>query len=106
MEKRSAAIAMTNMLSNISQIYAPYLYNKSTGPRYLPAMTANTIFVIAAISFATWLRSCLVKENQKLAKAEEVQHEVREDGEKDDEEIMQRGPGGVLRLNPGFRYIL
>lgn len=97
---------MTNMLSNISQIYAPYLYDKKTGPRYIPAMTANTAFVLAAISLATWLRFCLVRENQKLSKVEEAQKQCADGEETNDEEILQKGPGGLLQLNSGFRYIL
>jgi len=30
------------MVGNFAQIYSPYLYEKESGPRYLPAMTANS----------------------------------------------------------------
>ncbi len=93
------------MVGNFAQIYAPYLYDSSTGPRYLPAMTANTVFVFASICFATVLRFCLVRENRKLEGAEAHNAEEATDP-KNQEEIIQQGPGGLLRLNPGFRYTL
>jgi hypothetical protein len=105
MEKRAAALAFTNMVGNFAQIYAPYLYKKTSGPRYLPAMTANTVFIFASICFATVLRFCLVRENRKLAVVEEQDRAVDVD-EKGGEEIVQQGPGGLVRLNPGFRYAL
>jgi hypothetical protein len=42
LEKRAAAIALTNMVGNFAQIYSPYLYPTSSGPRYISAMVANS----------------------------------------------------------------
>jgi hypothetical protein len=123
-EKRAAAIAMTNMIGNFAQIYSPYLYPKTNGPRYLTAMTANSeceilchesattdfiqaIFVFVAICLATLMRFCLVRENAKLAAAETQDAEQDIGQEKDlKQEIVQQEVGGVLVLNPGFRYVL
>ncbi|KAM0818154.1 putative Major facilitator superfamily (MFS) profile domain-containing protein [Seiridium cardinale] len=105
LEKRAAAFAFTNMVGNFAQIYSPYMYNSSTGPRYLPAMTANTVFVFASICCATVLRFCLVRENRKLD-ALETDANVENDDPKARDEIVQKGPGGLLIFNPGFRYAL
>ncbi|KAH8884662.1 major facilitator superfamily transporter [Thozetella sp. PMI_491] len=105
LEKRAASFAFINMVGNFAQIYAPYLYDSKTGPRYLPAMTANTVFVLVSICTATVLRFCLVRENKKLENAEARGAEEAGDP-KDRDEIVQQGPGGILRLNPGFRYTL
>ncbi|KAI1844078.1 hypothetical protein JX266_009751 [Neoarthrinium moseri] len=104
LEKRAAAFAFTNMVGNFAQIYSPYMYDSKSGPRYLPAMTANTIFVFVSIICATILRFCLVRENRKLAAAELDTTETPDP--KNGDEIIQNGPGGVLVLNPGFRYAL
>jgi MFS family permease len=40
-EKRAASIAIVNTVGNIAQIYSPYLYPSSNGPRYLTAMIVN-----------------------------------------------------------------
>jgi hypothetical protein len=92
------------MVGNFAQIYSPYLYNKNTGPQYLPAMIANTVFVFASILCATVLYFCLRWENKKLA-AEEAHNVVNETANEKDE-IIREGPGGLLRLNPGFRYAI
>ncbi|PNY24303.1 transporter [Tolypocladium capitatum] len=105
-EKRSAAFAIANMVGNIAQIYSPYLYNKDQGPRYLPAMIANTVFVFACILVATLLRFCLVRENRKLEAAELEQNAEQHGNPKHGEEIIQSQLGGLLRLSPGFRYTL
>ena len=105
LEKRAASFAFTNMVGNFAQIYSPYMYDTSTGPRYLPAMTANTVFVFTSICFATILRFCLVRENRRLDRAE-GQNVITDSDPKNAEEIVQQGAGGILRLNPGFRSTL
>ncbi|KAG9966194.1 major facilitator superfamily transporter, partial [Aureobasidium melanogenum] len=106
MEKRAAALALTNMVGNFAQIYSPYLYEQKSGPRYLPAMEANTVFVAVSIILATILRFCLVRENRKLEQAEIEQINL-DLGEKSNVEHMEvsevrPAPG----LSPGFRYLL
>lgn len=84
------------------------MYNSKTGPRYLPAMTANTVFVFVSILCATVLRFCLVRENRKLDALDAAGRGGPVDGAplKHADEIVQRGPGGLIVLNPGFRYAL
>ncbi|PWY82926.1 MFS transporter [Aspergillus heteromorphus CBS 117.55] len=104
LEKRAAAFAIANMVGNFAQIYSPYMYNANTGPRYLAAMVANSVFVFASICVATVLRFCLVWENQRLEAAEMAGREAEPDSKPGD--VVQRGPGGVVRLRSGFRYTL
>ncbi|KAI1261479.1 MFS transporter [Xylariaceae sp. FL1019] len=106
LEKRAAAFAIINVVGNLAQIYSPYLYDKKTGPQYLPAMIANTVFVFASISCATVLYYCLRRENKKLEAAEENQPEEYEDNSGKPQDIVQNGPGGTLQLSRGFRYTL
>jgi hypothetical protein len=83
------------------------MYNASLyGPRYIPAMAANTGFVLVAILTATVLRFCLKRENAKLAAIEQASHEEMNRDPKDGEDIVQSGPGGILVLVQGFRYTL
>lgn len=94
------------MVGNFAQIYSPYLYDKKTGPQYLQAMVANTVFVFASICCATILYFCLRRENKKLDAAEVVQNAEQEVVDGKGDEIIMQGVGGLLRLNPGFRYTL
>ncbi|TVY83977.1 putative transporter, partial [Lachnellula suecica] len=106
-EKRAAAIALVNTIGNIAQIYSPYLYPSSDGPRYLTAMICNAAFCVACIIFALGLRWCLKRENGKLQMLE-VQRAAELDGMKATKEeiIDANATGGPLVLNLGFRYAL
>ena len=83
--KRAAALAGINALSNVCQIYAPYMYQgkssirtlialrkqsnespDSYAPRYVVPMIVNAITSLWAIVFATVLRFVLVKLNKKI----------------------------------------
>ncbi|KUJ22567.1 major facilitator superfamily transporter [Mollisia scopiformis] len=107
-EKRAAAIAIVNTVGNIAQIYSPYMYPSSDGPRYLSAMIANAIFCLACIVTTLFLRWCLMRENVKL-EVLEVRDAVGQEGEKEVEameEIVDVGRGGEVVLRRGFRYVL
>jgi hypothetical protein len=65
-------------------------------------MICNTIFVFAGILAATTLRFALVRENAKLEVAQATAEQ--DTNPKHGDEIIQSAPGGLLRLNPGFRY--
>ncbi|KAF8866524.1 MFS transporter [Acephala macrosclerotiorum] len=92
---------------NIAQIYSPYMYPSSDGPRYLSAMIANSIFCLACILTTLFLRWCLQRENAKL-QALEIQNSVQEESKKVaiKEIVDANARGGLLALNPGFRYVL
>jgi len=106
-EKRAAAIAIVNTIGNLAQIYSPYLYPSSNGPRYLIAMIVNSCFCLGCIAATLILRWCLVKENQKLESVE-----IRDTADISNEkagvkEIVDINVvGGQLMLDPGFRYRL
>jgi cyanate permease len=53
MVKRSAAIAITNMLGNLANVYGPYIYPATDGPRYLPggSAVAGLCLVVAGLAF-------------------------------------------------------
>ncbi|KAH8667021.1 MFS transporter [Xylariales sp. PMI_506] len=104
-EKRAVAYALINTIGNTAQIYSPYLYNSNTGPRYIPAMSANTVFVFVSILCASLLRYCLVRENKKLEQAE-TQNQTETGDPKERTGIVQTGPGGTVTFSPGFRYTL
>lgn len=89
------------MVGNIAQVYSPYLYDSSTGPRYLPAMIANSVFTLASIGIATILYFALKRENKKLD-AESAERAVVEESEP-----SKPGAQHVSNIvDPEFRYIL
>ncbi|KID74578.1 MFS transporter prlL [Metarhizium brunneum] len=109
LEKRSAAFAITNMVGNIAQVYSPYLYDKSTGPQYLPAMISNSAFVFGSMVAATALLFCLKWENRKLDEAEAVLDEEprrEDDAPAKSTSIVESRFEGTVKLNRGFRYML
>ncbi|KAH7029794.1 major facilitator superfamily domain-containing protein [Microdochium trichocladiopsis] len=64
--KRAAALALCSGGSNVSSIYAPFLYPESTAPRYLLAMGVNAATAFLSIIVATAVRIVLVRLNRKL----------------------------------------
>jgi len=107
-EKRAAAIALVNTIGNFAQIYSPYMYPKSDGPRYLAAMCCNAAFCALCILATLLLRQCLVHENKKLDALETQQNiEISDAAKPSVEEIVDvAAGGGVVVLNGGFRYRL
>jgi hypothetical protein len=86
------------MLGNSSNIYGSYMYPISDSPRYIPGGTANTIVCLLTAAMAGILRWIHIRENQKLAQAEEAAATA---GHPDVlEDLFQE------RRGPGFRYIL
>lgn len=94
------------MVGNIAQVYSPYMYPKSSGPRYLPAMVANSGFVLASIACCATLYWCLRRENE-LLEAAQMQGHDDDDAASDGSKDGSRGrTGHVAVLDPGFRYML
>lgn len=89
--KRSASIAICNMIGNTASIYGSYMYPKTDGPRYLAggAAVAGVCFAVAVLAFI--LRLVHIRENKKLDKAEQ-------DGVVGDDISGTRGVG--------FRYVI
>lgn len=88
--KRSASIAIVNMIGNTASIYGSYMYDKTTGPQYIPGGSSNAVISFLVGGLAIVLRYLHKWENKKLEKAEN--EENAQDGE------TERGP-------VGFRYI-
>lgn len=97
MVKRSAAIAIANMIGNTASIYGAYMYPSSASPRYMPGGSADTVICLFVAAVAWVLRWVHIRENKKLAAAEE---EVVNGG------ASQGGAAGQERRRPvGFRYV-
>ncbi|KAF4773647.1 major facilitator superfamily transporter [Colletotrichum scovillei] len=100
--KRSACIAIANMIGNTATIYGSYMYPSSTGPQYVPGGSANTAICVLVAILALVLRYLHKWENKKLEKAE-----------LDDAAALAEGGGEKAapvdlkqeRRAAGFRYI-
>jgi MFS family permease len=98
--KRAAALALINTIGNLAQIYAPYLYLKKNGPRYVDAMLANAGFCLMCICATFVLRRLLMTENDVLD-MEEREREV------DGEEVVVEGEiVNEVERELSFRYVL
>lgn len=89
--KRSAAIAVCNMIGNTASIYGSYMYPSSAAPQYVPGGSANAVVSLAVVGLALMLRYIHLRENKKL--------EAGERGEGNEEEE------GIGRRGEGFRYV-
>ncbi|KAK3315600.1 major facilitator superfamily domain-containing protein [Apodospora peruviana] len=93
MVKRSACLAIANMIGNTASIYGSYMYPASAAPQYIPGGSANAVICLLVGSLALGLRFLHIRENKKLEQAERsraagVVEEASED-----------------RRGDGFRYI-
>ncbi|KAL1310619.1 hypothetical protein AAFC00_000891 [Neodothiora populina] len=70
--KRAASIALINCVSNLTSIYASYMYQDSFEPRYIIAMCVNCGTAVMAIVAALILRIMLGRLNKKLDRGEDV----------------------------------
>jgi hypothetical protein len=86
------------MLGTASSIYGPYMYSASQSPRFIPGGTANAVVCLLTAAMAGLLRWIHIRENKKLAQAEE---EAAAAGDPDlVEDHFQE------RRAPGFRYTI
>ncbi|OJD37720.1 major facilitator superfamily transporter [Diplodia corticola] len=103
--KRSACISFANMVGNSANIYGPYMYPSSSGPRYVPggAATATAALLVALLALA--IRFVLAARNRDLERGEV----------EDAEGVAAAAAAGARRdglglgeeARPvGFRYIL
>lgn len=93
MVKRSAALAIANMVGNTASIYGSYMYPSSTAPQYVPGGSTNAVICLLVGSLALFLRFLHVRENKKLEAAERN----RAAGNVEDD--------GADRRADGFRYV-
>ncbi|KIW04982.1 uncharacterized protein PV09_04144 [Verruconis gallopava] len=73
-DKRAAALAGINAVSNAAQIYASFMYYDA--PRYITPMIVNCVTMALSIVMATLLRFILVRLNRKLDRGEYVEGAV------------------------------
>lgn len=97
--KRSAAIAICNMIGNTATIYGSYLYPSSDSPQYRPGGSANAAICVVVALLALLLRYIHKWENKKLERAEEDRNDATEGGGK------ATAASGRQLPQPGFRYI-
>ncbi|KAI9158066.1 transporter [Paramyrothecium foliicola] len=97
--KRSASIAIANMIGNTATIYGSYMYPSSTGPQYIPGGSANAVICLLVAALALILRYIHIKENKKLEQAELAAAGTEDAG------IKASGSTGGNKRAVGFRYI-
>ncbi|KAJ4168561.1 hypothetical protein NW754_010479 [Fusarium falciforme] len=97
--KRSAAIAICNMIGNTATIYGSYLYPSSDSPQYRPGGSANAAICVVVALLALLLRYIHKWENKKLERAEGGQDKETGTGGKTNAGSNRQLP------QPGFRYI-
>ncbi|KAF5026450.1 hypothetical protein F66182_1437 [Fusarium sp. NRRL 66182] len=97
--KRSAIIAICNMIGNTASIYGSYMYPSSHGPQYTPGGSANTAICVLVALLALMLRYVHKHENKKLERAEAEVAEMQDEGDKADMAATR----GLREI--GFRYI-
>ncbi|KAK1764201.1 major facilitator superfamily domain-containing protein [Phialemonium atrogriseum] len=68
--KRSACIAIANMIGNTASIYGSYMYPSSAAPQYVPGGSANTVICLLVALLALLLRFVHIRENKNLEAAE------------------------------------
>ncbi|KAL4802447.1 major facilitator superfamily domain-containing protein [Aspergillus unguis] len=86
--KRSAAIAIANMIGNTASIYGSYMWPSSSGPRYIPGGSATAAVALLVAGMAFVIRVVHGRMNKRLVERESIE---------DDEH---------LDAPRGFRYIL
>ncbi|KAL1685865.1 major facilitator superfamily domain-containing protein [Schizophyllum commune] len=98
--KRSAVIALVNMLGNIASTYGSFLYPASEGPRYVKGGAVMAAVAVACAGMAVVIRVVLARENGRLERMERG-----EKGERGEEAGLEANVAGVRNVN-GFRFIL
>jgi hypothetical protein len=91
--KRSAAIAIANMLGNTASIYGSYMWPSSSGPRYIPGGSATAAIALLVALLAFTIRLVHARMNRQLDVAESS-HD------------LPAGSNALEARATGFRYIL
>ncbi|KAI7546517.1 hypothetical protein KC331_g5568, partial [Hortaea werneckii] len=83
-KKRAIGLAMNNAIGNLAQVWTPYLYPESDGPRYTMAWSVNLALCVVIVVSTTALSFSLKRENRKLNNIEtDVELSQHEDRGKD-----------------------
>ncbi|KAJ5678970.1 MFS general substrate transporter [Penicillium macrosclerotiorum] len=101
--KRAAALALINCLSNVCQIYTPYLYPDSASPKYTTAFSVNIAMSAMTIIFAVVIRVVLGRLNKQLDEEEGtfIQRADENEANRNEENGL---PGRAVAQ--GFRFLL
>jgi MFS family permease len=70
-EKRAVSVALCNLLSQIGNFTAPYMFQPREEPRYISAFIGMMAFGIASAACAVGLKWWLVRSNKKLLRIAE-----------------------------------
>ena len=65
-EKRACATAIINLLSQLGNIWSPYFFPETDGPRYVIAMLLMMAFSVLSIVASLFMKFLLKRENKKL----------------------------------------
>jgi hypothetical protein len=65
-EKRACATAIINLLSQLGNIWSPYFFPASDGPRYIKANLLMMAFSALSVATCVFMRFSLQKANKKL----------------------------------------
>lgn len=65
-EKRACATAIIHLLSQLGNIWSPYFFPDSDGPRYVTAMCLMTGFTVVSIASALTMKVILRRANKIL----------------------------------------
>lgn len=65
-EKRAVSVAICNLLSQIGNFTAPYMFVNSEEPRYISAFIGMMAFGLASSGCAVGMKLWLVRSNKKL----------------------------------------
>ncbi|KAG5803729.1 hypothetical protein H9Q74_011683 [Fusarium xylarioides] len=68
-EKRACATAIINLLSQLGNIWSPYFFPASDGPRYIKANMLMMAFSALSVATCVFMRFSLQKANKKLRKS-------------------------------------
>ena len=92
--KRSAAIAIANMIGNTASIYGSYMWPSSTGPRYIPGGSATAAIAFLVALLALVIRLVHIRMNKRLDETESPG------------DIPSSDTNDLETRAAGFRYIL
>ena len=95
--KRSACIALANLIANASTIYGSYMWSDADAPRYIPGGSATAVIGVVVLLLAFIIRVWLIKINKRLATQEEV--------DKDGNVVRNLHADDPDARAVGFRYI-
>ncbi|KAF5591141.1 beta-glucosidase [Fusarium subglutinans] len=70
-EKRACATAIINLLSQLGNIWSPYFFPASDGPRYIKANLLMMAFSALSVATCVFMRFSLQKANKKLRESDD-----------------------------------